>query len=119
MLDWRNNRQKTWDRVRGFGMKAAEVVPWSEEFYETVLGEAGRIANRSVSSRFEESRRKTFDEFKTFLKKVGNGLNIENAGGLDVVAFVHGEWIPTHRKNFRTTAGAGEEKVASASAIRG
>jgi hypothetical protein len=115
--------KKTWDRVRGFGTEATEVEPWSEEktekFYETVLGEAERIANRSASSGFEESRRKTFDEFKTFLKKVGNGLNVENAGGIDVVAFVHGEWMPAHRKNFRTTAGAGEEKVASASAIRG
>jgi hypothetical protein len=53
------------------------------------------------------------------LKKVGKGLNIKNAGGLGVVAFVHGEWIPSHRKNFRTIAGSGEEKVASASAIRG
>jgi hypothetical protein len=114
---------ETWDRVRGLRTEAAEVEPWSEQrtekFYETVLGEAGRIANRSVSSGFEESRRKTFDEFKTFLKKVGNGLNTENAGGSDVVAFIHGEWISTHRRNFRTTAGAGKEKVASASAIRG
>jgi hypothetical protein len=122
-MEWRTSRQTTWDRVRGLGSEADDVEPWSEQkteaFYETVLKDAGRIANRSVSNGFEESRRKTFDEFKTFLRKMGNGLNVENAGGLDVVAFVHGEWIPAHRKNVQTTAGAGEEKIASASAIRG
>jgi hypothetical protein len=35
------------------------------------------------------------------------------------VAFVHGKWISKHRKNFRTTIGGAEEKVASASAIKG
>jgi hypothetical protein len=84
-----------------------------------VLTNAGRIANRSVSTGFEDARKKTFEEFRTFIGKVGRGLTVENAKGVDVVAFVHGEWIPNHRKNFQTTAGPGEEKVALASAIKG
>lgn len=85
-----------------------------------VLADAGRIANRSVSYGFENARKKTFEELRTLVAKVGRGLTIENAKGIDVVAFVQGEGIPNHRKNFRTTqAGSEEEKVASASAIKG
>jgi hypothetical protein len=53
------------------------------------------------------------------VQQVGQGLTVETARGIDVVAFVHGEWIPNHPKNFRTTAGKSEEKIASASAIKG
>jgi hypothetical protein len=91
----------------------------SEDFYKRVLEEAGQVAKRSVSTGFEEARRKTWEESEAFLAKVGRGLTVETARGLDVVAFVHGEWIPGHRKNFRTTMGPSEEKVASASAIKG
>lgn len=84
-----------------------------------MLTEAGRIANRSVSSGFKDSRKRTFEEFRTFVGKVGRGLTVENAKGVDVIAFVHGEWIPNHRKNFRTVVGPGEEKTASASATKG
>jgi hypothetical protein len=78
-----------------------------------------QIANRSVSSGFEDARKRTFEEFRTYVAKVGRRLTVENAKGIDVVAFVHGKWMPNHRKNFRTTADPGEEEVASASAIKG
>jgi hypothetical protein len=123
LREWRASSRSIWDHARGLIDEEDEVEKWTEEkteaFYRSVLGDAGRIANRSVSTGFEESRKRTFDEFRTFVKKVGRGLSVENARGIDVVAFVHGEWIPNHRKNFRTTYGSGDEKVASASAIRG
>lgn len=53
------------------------------------------------------------------MQNVGKGLTIETARGIDIIAFVHGVWIPTHRKNFWTVVGPSEEKVASASAIKG
>lgn len=81
------------------------------------MADAGRIANRSVSNGFEDARKRTFEEFQGFISKVGRGLTVENVRGIDVVAFVHGEWILNHRQNFRTVVGPGEEKTASASAI--
>jgi hypothetical protein len=53
------------------------------------------------------------------VQQVGQGLTTETARGIDIIAFVHGVWIPNHRKNFRTTVGKSEEIVASASAIDG
>jgi hypothetical protein len=94
---------------------------WTEEeaclFYESTLGEASQIANWSVSKGFEESRRKTFLKFIDFLGRVGHGKRVENASGLDVVAFVHGIWISKHRDQCRIVAGG--ERVASTSAIKG
>jgi integrase len=52
-------------------------------------------------------------------QQVGQGLTTETAQGIDIIAFVHGVWIPNHRKKFWTTVGKSEEKVASASAIEG
>jgi hypothetical protein len=83
------------------------------------LADAGRIANRSVSNGFEDARKRTFEEFQGFISKVGRGLTVENARGINVVAFVHGKWIPNHRQNFRTVVGLGEEKAVSASALQG
>lgn len=53
------------------------------------------------------------------MQQVGQGLTVETARGIDIVAFVHGKWIPNHRKKIRTTARKSEEKIASASAIKG
>jgi integrase len=121
--DWEEANKSVWEQARGLREPVRTEATWdekeTEEFYQRILGEAGKIAKRSVSTGFEESRRKTWNEFKGFLRKVGRGLTVENAGGLDVVAFVHGEWIPQHQKNFRTTLGETGEKVASASAIKG
>jgi hypothetical protein len=41
---------------------------------------------------------------------------MENATGLDVVAFMHDYWISKHTDQRRTKAG--DEKVASASAVK-
>jgi hypothetical protein len=70
-----------------------------------------------VSKGFEESRRRTFWEFQEFLGKVGQGKSVENASGLDVVAFVHGFWISKHKEQCQTKVR--EERTASASAVKG
>lgn len=46
-------------------------------------------------------------------------MTTENARGVDIVAFIHGEWIPAHLLNCRTTVEPAEEKIPSASAIKG
>jgi integrase len=121
--DWKEINRSVWEQARGLKEPVEAGPTWdkkiSKKFYERVLGEAGKIAKRSVSTAFEESRRKTWGKFEGFLQKVGRNVTVENAGGLDVVAFVHGEWIPQHQKNFRTTLGEAGEKFASASAIKG
>lgn len=120
---WRGVSRDAWDCTRGCGQEIEPGERWSEArtvaFHNQTLSEAGRIPQQRVSSGFEEARRKTWAEFAGFLRKVGMGLTVETARGIDIIAFIHGEWIPSHWKNFRTTAGASEEKVASASAIKG
>lgn len=69
-----------------------------------------------MSSGFDAEREKTFREFGEFLRSIGG--SIETAVGADVVAFVHGWWLPGHRKNFRTVVGENGEKTASASAVK-
>lgn len=111
---------KAWGLGRGIEDRSVRTGIWSEEeacrFYRDTLGAAAEVANRSVSKGFEESRRRTFREFQEFLGMVGQGKCLENASGLDVVAFVHGFWIPKHKEQCRTKVG--EERTASASAVK-
>lgn len=94
---------------------------WSAEeagrFYEETLRSAAAVAKRSVSKGFEESRRKTFEEFQDFLGLVGQGKRVENASSLDVIAFVHGFWMKKHKEQCHTIIHG--ERIASASAIKG
>jgi hypothetical protein len=90
----------------------------ARKLYQTALSEAAAIAAESVSQGFEDSRRKSFHEFETFLGNVGQGLSVENATDLDVIAFVQGWWIPAHRDRSRTKGNEGE-KVMSASSVKG
>jgi integrase len=122
--EWRTASRETWDLARGLKRPSETgLEKWDEkvttDFYKRVLGEAGRIAQQSVGAGFEESRRRTWEEFGQFVQNVGNGLTIKTMRGMDIIAFVQGVWIPNHRKNFRTVVGPSEEKVASASAIKG
>jgi integrase len=122
--DWRAESLTIWEQARGIEPAAVRngenwTEAEAEQFYRTVLKDAGEMANRSVGKGYEESRRKTWAEFEAFTQKIGRGLTIETARGIDVVAFVHGEWIPKHTKNCRTTVGSAEKKVPSASAIKG
>lgn len=71
-----------------------------------------------MSNGFEETRKRTFEEFSGFIDQVGQGLTIENARGIDVLAFVHGSWIPAHQNRCRTTDVGTGEKIPSASAIK-
>jgi integrase len=100
--------------VEGEEMSESEAI----HLYETALNEAAAIAGESVSKGFEASRRRTVEEFKEFLEKVGRGVGLENASDLDVIAFIQGWWLPAHLKNCRTVSGSGE-KVASASSVKG
>jgi hypothetical protein len=74
----------------------------SEAVYGKALKEAAAIANLSFSNKFEENRRKTWDEFREFIGRVGHGLSVEAACDLDVIAFVQGVWLPGHLANCRT-----------------
>lgn len=118
---WRAETEAEWRRARGFRTAGDGKSRWSREeasaFYRTTLAEAGQIANKSVSSGFEETRKRTFEEFSAFIDKVGQGVTVENARGLDVLAFVHGRWIPAHRNRCRTVGESGE-KIPSAAAIK-
>jgi hypothetical protein len=44
---------------------------------------------------------------------------VERASDLDVIAFVQGSWLATHKANCRTRLGEDGERVASTSAING
>jgi hypothetical protein len=66
----------------------------ARKLYQTALSKAATIAAGSVSQGFDDSRRKSWSEFKCFLGKVGQCLNVENATNLDVIAFIPGWWIP-------------------------
>lgn len=87
------------------------------EFYASTLKEAAAVANRSVSNGFEESRKRTWGEFRDFCSLVGK--DPLEARDLDVIAFVHGYWLPRHRSACRTMVGVNKERTASASAIKG
>jgi integrase len=90
-----------------------------EELYRKALTEAAKIAGCSVSQGFEDSRQKTLTEFESFLASIGQGLSIERASDLDVIAFIQGQWLPAHKEKCRTRLGVDGEKVASASAVKG
>jgi hypothetical protein len=96
---------------------------WSDEAYEAFYGralsEGAAIANMSVSNKFEESRRKTWNEFSEFLGKVGRGSSVQTTSDLDVIAFVQGVWLPAHLSKCRTRPAIEGEIVASASAVKG
>jgi integrase len=112
-----------WRKGRHIEEQLTSAETWSEAtseaVYERALREGAAIANASVSSKFEEGQRKTWDEFGEFLNNVGRGLNVQTASDLDVIAFVQGVWLPTHLVNCRTRTVAEGEKVASASAVKG
>jgi hypothetical protein len=57
-------------------------------------------------------------EFETFLSRIGQGISVESARDLDVLAFVQGWWLPFHLSRCQTWSSRGE-KVASASAVKG
>jgi hypothetical protein len=112
-----------WRKERHTEEESTSAELWndaeSEAIYGRALREGAAIANLSVSSKFEESRRKTWDEFIQFLGKVRRGLSVQTATDLYVIAFVQGVWLPGHVENCRTRTETEGEKVASASAVRG
>jgi hypothetical protein len=97
---WREECAEVWQQHRHVtdGTDGAEI--WSEavseRLYTKALREGAAIANRSVSAKFEDGRRKTWGEYVEFLGRVGRGLGVDNASDLDVIAFVQGVWLPTH-----------------------
>jgi integrase len=112
-----------WRKKRHLEEQSTTAEMWSDEvseaFYERALREGAAIANMSVSNKFEESRRKTWDEFVEFLGKVGRGSGVQTASDLDIIAFVQGVWLPAHVGNCRTRTATEGEIVASASAVKG
>jgi hypothetical protein len=70
-----------WRKGRHIGEQLAAAETWDDEASEAVyaraLREGAAIANLSVSSKFEESRRKTWNEYLEFLGKVGRGLSVK------------------------------------------
>jgi hypothetical protein len=112
-----------WQKGRHVGEQSTAAENWSNESSEAVharaLREGAAIANLSVSSKFEESRRKTWGEFVEFLGKVGRGVSVQTATDLDIIAFVQGVWLPAHVANCWTRMEKEGERVASASAVKG
>jgi hypothetical protein len=91
----------------------------SERLYKDALREGAAIANRSVSTKFEEGPRKTWEEYTEFIGRVGRGLSVDNASDLDIIAVVQGVWIRTYVDKCRTRTEADGEKVSSTSAGKG
>jgi integrase len=112
-----------WQQQRHVGETSNGAGIWDEaktdSLYAKALSEGAAIANQSVSTKFEEGRRKTWGEFLEFLGNVGRGLSVESASDLDVITFIQGIWMPGHVDKCRTRTDKDGEKVASASAIRG
>jgi integrase len=112
-----------WRKGRHLDEQLVAAESWSDEvseaLYERALREGAAIANMSVSNKFEESRRKTWDKFAKFLGKVGRSFGVQTASDLDVIAFVQGVWLPAHVANSRTRTATEGEVVASASAVKG
>lgn len=109
-----------WQRARGVeGSRNGGGSRWDDEqvrrFYAESLQSAAGIANRGVNEGFEDSRKRTWGEFEEFCGHVG--IDCDSAADVDVLAFVHGFWLPRHVGACRTF-GADGEKVASASAIK-
>jgi hypothetical protein len=93
-------------RIRALGRREkAWTVEESGHFYEETLKEAAAVANWSVSKGFEDSWRKTFEEFQDFLPLVRQGNRVGNATGLDIIAFIHGFWMKKHRDQCQMIAG--------------
>lgn len=121
-LGWRAETEAKWQEARGVWTSGDSQQTWSLEkataFYATALKGAAEVANQSVSSGFEETRKRTFEEYSSFVGQVGQGLTVQNARGLDKIAFVQGSWIPAHKSRCRTVVGGSGEKVSSASAVK-
>lgn len=110
-----------WRRARGVngeetGRPEEGVVAEARERYARAVEEAGKLCRKAVSTNFEDERTKMFAEFREFLGSIGC-RRLEDARGVDVVAFIQGWWLPGHEQNFRTRAADGG-KVASASAVK-
>jgi integrase len=118
---WQRRSAAVWRESRFGGKKRSEPEEGTEreskELYRKALSEAAQIAGFSVSQGFEDSRQRTWYEFGEFLGSIGHGLTTEEASDLDVIAFVQGYWLPTHREKCRTWVDG--EKIASASAVKG
>lgn len=109
-----------WRQARGLGAATQDAgCRWEDEevkrFYSESLQGAAGIANRGVSEGFEDGRRRTWGEFEEFCGHVG--IDASRAADVDVLAFVHGYWLPRHVGACRTF-GSNGEKVASASAVK-
>lgn len=90
-----------------------------ESLYDVSLERVGAIAQRSTSSEFEASRRKTFDEFKEFLALTRrSGVSVMSAQPEDVCVFVEGYWRSKHQGNFRAADQQTGERLPSSSAIK-
>jgi hypothetical protein len=60
----------------------------SRDLYEQALSEAARIANFGVSRGLRKVGRGCFLAFAGFLESMGQGLEVESAIDLDVIAFI-------------------------------
>jgi integrase len=121
--EWQQRNARLWRETR-FGserafMPAERSQQESEELYNKALSDAAKIAGFSVSRGFDESRQKTWAEFEEFFGSIGHYVDAGSASDLDVIAFVQGHWISTHKANCRTRFRGDGDLTASASAVKG
>jgi integrase len=97
------------------------VEKWTEEetgvLYGKSLEWSVEIAAKATSDG-DESRRKTWGEYREFLEKNAYGVSVETATAEDVLAFVRGYWIPRHVESCRTVVGGTGKKVVAFSTMR-
>jgi hypothetical protein len=91
-MAWREDCAEVWRKERHMDEQVSAAETWddgaSEALYARALREGASIANPSVSNKFEESRQKTWGEFREFLGRLGRGVSVETATDLDVIAFM-------------------------------
>jgi integrase len=85
--------------------------------YERALTRFGEIADKSVNEANNDSHKRTFSEYQSFLSRNGFGVTVETATAADVGAFIVGDWIPRHSAGCRTKLPSTGQPVPSVSAV--
>jgi integrase len=78
------------------------TVGETEALYERALQSFTEIAEKSVNTASNNSRKRTFQEFQQFLSRNAYGVTVETATAADIGAFLTSDWISKHSAGCRT-----------------